>query len=331
MAENPQFNVTFFSNLRALGEIGAHHFSYLLASYHPLETLLKDQGKGGSSFWNIFGLPWTLGLLEHDEARQLIEIPLCLTLENPPVAPFELIAELAGNHPALIQMLMANLWRAWQSGHEPDMLNIRSGLRHYYGDLWNRRSPTEQSLLSCLAVPQPKPIPQTSTLEELQLRGLVTSENRLFADAYAEFVQEQQQNSISISPKPQEEQNVQSHDQTGDKLPDSQINFAKDILKSAIEAVPAVKYALGVAGIAAAASLIWLLLRDWRTAFFSILGMFFFMGILFIFADLSKTIPKSAQLTFIWFLLVLFMAICAMLFFSVFFQWPLPLGTWAVA
>ncbi len=118
--------------------------------------------------------------------------------------------------------------------------------------------------------------------------------------------------------------------ETPEIKPTGFITFAKDLLYSAIAAVPAVKYALGVAGIAAAAGLIFLLLRDWRTAFFSILGMLFFMGLRFIFAGLSKTIPKAAQLTFIWFLLLLFMAICAMLFSSVFFQWPLPLGKWAM-
>ncbi len=72
------------------------------------------------------------------------------------------------------------------------------------------------------------------------------------------------------------------------------------------------------------------MLRDGRSAFFTGLGMFLFMGLLFVFAKLGRTIPESARLTFIWFLIVWFILVCSLLVTSVFFQWPLPLGAWAM-
>ena len=109
---------------------------------------------------------------------------------------------------------------------------------------------------------------------------------------------------------------------------DNLLGPAKQVLQSAIQAVPAVKYALGVAGMGAAAAILYLFLKDPRTAFLSLLGMLIFMGLLFLFAGLSKTIPKWMQHSFVGFLLFLFMATCTALFTSVFFQWPLKLAGW---
>ena len=95
-----------------------------------------------------------------------------------------------------------------------------------------------------------------------------------------------------------------------------------------MEKVPAVKYALGLAGMAAAAAIVYQFLGNPRTAFMTLLGMLVFMGLLLILSGVAKAIPKPAQLTFVWFLLLLFMATCTLFFSSVFFQWPLSLGQW---
>jgi len=65
------------------------------------------------------------------------------------------------------------------------------------------------------------------------------------------------------------------------------------VLQFAIQAVPAVKYALGVAGMGAAGAILYLFFQSPRVAFLTLLGMLVFMGLLYLFAGLGKTIPKG--------------------------------------
>ena len=113
-------------------------------------------------------------------------------------------------------------------------------------------------------------------------------------------------------------------------LPDS-LSVPLNILTRAIQQVPAVKYALGVAGIAAAAALAYLVLENlqnpavWTVAGMAVLVVVLFMVILFIFAKLIQaggTAVKRASRALMWFVLLLFMVICTMLTSSVFFIWP---------
>jgi hypothetical protein len=66
------------------------------------------------------------------------------------------------------------------------------------------------------------------------------------------------------------------------------IGSAFGILQQSIKAVPSVKYALGITGIAAAVAVIIGLLADVRLAIVGILLMFVFMVLLLVFARLSQ-------------------------------------------
>jgi hypothetical protein len=100
------------------------------------------------------------------------------------------------------------------------------------------------------------------------------------------------------------------------------------ILKQAITRVPALKYALGIAGIAAALAIIKTLITDLRLALFGIILMLVLMTVLFIFAKLTSFAAKEIRLpaiALLWFSLVLTITTASFLFTSVFFNWPINL------
>lgn len=100
------------------------------------------------------------------------------------------------------------------------------------------------------------------------------------------------------------------------------------VLREAIKAVPAVRYALGVGGVIATVSLIQAFKIDPLVAFVSAIVMFALMGVLVVFARMSG-LPRTKlvlpALVFTWFTLLLFMLVAASLFMSAFFKWPLDL------
>lgn len=100
------------------------------------------------------------------------------------------------------------------------------------------------------------------------------------------------------------------------------------ILQSAIKAVPAVKYALGIAGIIAAVAIVAGFNIDFRIAVFGTVIMFVLMTALVIFARVAgtATVGLAGPATVLtWFSLLLMMATATALFTSVFFSWPVDL------
>jgi hypothetical protein len=98
------------------------------------------------------------------------------------------------------------------------------------------------------------------------------------------------------------------------------------ILREAILAVPAVKYALGVAGVVAVASIIKMFGLDLWTAFAGAAVIFVLMVVLVVFARISKFGPKDLRLpalVLMWSFLALMIAATTLLFTSAFFGWPI--------
>jgi len=101
------------------------------------------------------------------------------------------------------------------------------------------------------------------------------------------------------------------------------------VLTSAVKAVPAVRYALGVAGIMAALALGKAFFASTSEALIGAAFMLVLMFLLVVFAAAART-DSSAQralaLTATWALLILFVGSAALLVSSTFFAWPLPLS-----
>ena len=108
----------------------------------------------------------------------------------------------------------------------------------------------------------------------------------------------------------------------------STINTARNVLQEAIKAVPAVRFAFGIAGIAAALAIIVSLFTDPLIALFGTIVMFLLMVVLVIFAALTKQSRESLRLPMLfltWCSVVLTMATASFLFTSTFFKWPVNL------
>jgi hypothetical protein len=101
-----------------------------------------------------------------------------------------------------------------------------------------------------------------------------------------------------------------------------------ELLREAISAVPAVRYALGVAGIAATVSIVAGLSTDYRVAFFGtviMLGLMFGLVSFSWFATNSPATIKPLALTLAWVFVLLISATAFFIFTSVFISWPQPL------
>ena len=106
------------------------------------------------------------------------------------------------------------------------------------------------------------------------------------------------------------------------------------ILKEAIKAVPAVKYALGVAGIAVVVALVAGFGIDYRVAVLGISIMLVLMFALVLFSRFSKYGPKDVRplaFTLAWASVFLIIGVALLLFTSFFFRWPLNLEQYSSA
>lgn len=102
------------------------------------------------------------------------------------------------------------------------------------------------------------------------------------------------------------------------------------VLREAVKAVPAVKWALGVGGVLATVALVYTFKLNPRVAFIGLIVMFIAMGVLVIFARVAAERNAAAlpAMIFTWFVLLIFMATSTCLFTSVFFSKPLDLQEW---
>jgi hypothetical protein len=104
-----------------------------------------------------------------------------------------------------------------------------------------------------------------------------------------------------------------------------------ELIRSAIKAVPAVRYALAVAGIGAAVALVAGFTIDLRVAVFGIIILFIFMAVMVVFARLASVAAGSLHvlaMVLAWAAVILIIAASVLLLLSVFFDKPLPLSRW---
>lgn len=103
------------------------------------------------------------------------------------------------------------------------------------------------------------------------------------------------------------------------------------VLREATKAVPAVRYAIGVAGIFSVVAIVKSFGLDPRISFFGALFIVIIMAILVVFArvaSLSKGYIRLPAIVLTWFSLLALVACSTLLFTSVFFDWPTGLSHW---
>lgn len=103
------------------------------------------------------------------------------------------------------------------------------------------------------------------------------------------------------------------------------------LLKNAIKAVPAVKYALGISGIVAVVALVGGFRIDYRVQVLGGLAVFLGMVVLVVFANAAGMPGSKMRLQAIvltWFALSMLILSTFFLFSCVFFEWPQSLAHW---
>lgn len=149
---------------------------------------------GGKAFdADFFGIPHYLGLLAEPAARDLATEPLerSLTADQRPDDLDRIwtqeTAPLTGRHPNLIQLVLAHRWNAWSGGFNHNQDRIQLGLREHLEDLWfNRHGEKEWEVL--IRVVNGAPPTLDPILQDLRLRGLVTSDNRPFSPRFGQLI-----------------------------------------------------------------------------------------------------------------------------------------------
>lgn len=98
------------------------------------------------------------------------------------------------------------------------------------------------------------------------------------------------------------------------------------VLREAVQVVPVVKYALGVAGIGAAAAIVLQFLRTPFDAALGVVGVFLMMVLLLLLASIRRSSGTLhyPSLILIWVTLGLFLMTLALVVTSVFFEYPKP-------
>lgn len=176
MAGNPNFDTTFFFNLRALADSPGYRFGYLVSSRRPLKDLCREHKIDASSFWNIFGAVHRVGLLEPAEAQALLSLPFQRTLPQATCPSAEVIFPLTGCHPLLLQLAANHYWIAVDGGFTlaDDDESLVLAIRNYLEDFWFQRNREQLSLLIRAAAGcELKPSPQ---LMELTQHGLLVKD-----------------------------------------------------------------------------------------------------------------------------------------------------------
>ena len=192
MASNPNFDATFFTNMRALGVSPEYGFGYLTASRRSLAELSRDHSIESSAFWNIFD-PKVMGTLTDAESRALVREPLSRSL-LPASCPdtdqlwLNAIHPFTGGHPALIQLVTSIHWSGLDGGYDPDPLDIETTVRPHLEDLWHRRSPEEAALLIQAAVGHA--LSRSYLVTDLIQRGLLRREGKPLCDQFVRVMAE---------------------------------------------------------------------------------------------------------------------------------------------
>jgi hypothetical protein len=104
-------------------------------------------------------------------------------------------------------------------------------------------------------------------------------------------------------------------------------------LREAIQAVPAVKYALGVGGVVSVIAIVASFGISYRVAVLGFPIILILMTLLVVFAKLTAAKPQyflAPLIILTWFSIIAMVSTISLIFTGVFFKWPLDLHYWLV-
>jgi hypothetical protein len=204
VVNNEKFDKAFLLSLRSYGN--AKDVAYITSSRQTLADICKNTDHlQGSEFWNIFVMPpLYLGLLEPEEAMQLITAPAKnsnIVFEQPEI---DYVIELAGCHPLFLEIACFHLFEVkkrkllTQNKEEIKPLEYKSILDNFlmaatphFASVWNSLSPPERNVLANSATIDPEG-EMKNILTDLTKRGLLCSglSPRPFSKTFEAYIKE---------------------------------------------------------------------------------------------------------------------------------------------
>lgn len=191
--------------MRAWATRYGQKLAFIITSSDPLVKLTEGQVQRGgandvSPFENMLH-ERSLGLLTVDEALLLCQ-KTAVAEHQPPLseADCQFLLQEVGPHPALLKIACSYLFEAQQYGRSANLftevsndIRLDSHVNWLFRQLWQRRTPAEQQILTAVAHEQP--VAESITLSRLRkhlsLVQEVNEQNRLFANAFAAWIRQQ--------------------------------------------------------------------------------------------------------------------------------------------
>ncbi len=186
LANNPQFDKIFFDNLHSMLDEAAYRFNSFILSETHLQTLCHTGAIRGSRLWGKFTSPYTLGLLPQEALDQLSTCARTAQLTLDPETSTWL-AQLAGRHPALTQMILHTSSMAELRQQPVDKSQLHQACEQIYRALWRQRNPQEQKILFAALAKQT--LPQDAQVRELHQYGLLVDQ-KPFCPGFADWIQQ---------------------------------------------------------------------------------------------------------------------------------------------
>jgi len=195
MADSPQLDLNLFFHLRSL--TAAYPVSYVTTSGKPLLDLeYTDRSVLSSPFFNIFHPRW-LGFLTPEEATELIVKPVQdrdfpgFTQED-----IEFVVDLAGYHPALLQIACYYLFEHRVKGGEWDhqaeqevRQKYRDAVVDHFRYTWQRLTPGQREAMVLICAGQADEV--SDPLWDSLADQCLVYEGKPFSSAFREFVLQQ--------------------------------------------------------------------------------------------------------------------------------------------
>lgn len=204
LTTSTEFNKGFLQSMRSFANQG--QVAYITSSRDHLEDICQHtEHIMGSDFWNIFvSPPLYLGLLQKDEAIDLINVPSAKAGLPFQQAEIDCVIHVAGYHPLFLQIACFYVFEMKKrrleanEGDELDQVDHRHifndfvmGAAPHFNQIWKRLSPVERKVLADSGNIDPDG-EYRHTVSALLKKGLLIRDQALkpFCESFQLFVKE---------------------------------------------------------------------------------------------------------------------------------------------
>ena len=224
VTRSSSFDADFFAFLRALG--GHRNVAFVTSSSRDLQELCHTQEIADSPFFNIFSTV-QLGPLKEAEARELI----CLPSKDTPFPlddHTDFILELGGLWPFFLQMAGSAVFEVSFEEDRFDAGLVRARFleeaQPHFQFFWEQFDPVTRALCNDVACEREIDRSRVEYVD-LQRRGIVIGENRIFSCLFADHVREMYAREVGDGPLEVQASRARSLEGELEKARETQMNL----------------------------------------------------------------------------------------------------------